>query len=179
MLIQTTNHEGKTLWKCEICGKDFPFKSGGKRHVETMHFETPGFECEVCGKILKNKNSYQNHISIIHGIKRRSGLNLMNWLSAYSQTNRSLDDYWSILFSSGDLQVSSTEEGHQCLLCGAIMKHMRNMKRHFIDKHSEQKSHVCQFCKKSYKSKNSMETHQYLYHKEDIMNLKMYWSFSK
>jgi len=78
MLIQTINEDGKTVWKCEICGKDFPFKSGGKRHVETMHFETPGFECEVCGKILKNKNSYQNHISIIHGIKRRSGLNLMN-----------------------------------------------------------------------------------------------------
>jgi len=75
--------------------------------------------------------------------------------------------------NKGDLQVSSTEEGHQCLLCGAMMKHMRNMKRHFVDKHSEQKSHVCQFCKKSYKSKNSMETHQYLYHKEDIMNMKM------
>jgi len=78
MLTQTINEEGKTVWKCEICGKDFPFKSGGKRHVETMHFETPGFECEVCGKILKNKNSYQNHISIIHGIKRRSGLNFVN-----------------------------------------------------------------------------------------------------
>merc|ERR1719318_1200194 len=69
--------------------------------------------------------------------------------------------------NKGDLQVVSTEEGHQCLLCGAVMKHMRNLKRHFVDKHSEQQSHVCQFCKKSYKSRNSMETHQYLYHKEE------------
>jgi len=78
MMIQAINKEGKTMWKCEICGKDFPFKSGAKRHVETMHFETPGFECEVCGKILRNKNSYQNHISIVHGIKRRSGVTRIN-----------------------------------------------------------------------------------------------------
>jgi len=76
--------------------------------------------------------------------------------------------------TKGELQVSSTEDGHQCLLCGAIMKHMRNMKRHFVDKHSEQRTHLCQFCKKIYKSKNSMETHQYLYHKEEIMKQKMY-----
>ena len=78
MLTQIVTEDGKAVWKCEVCGKDFPFKSGGKRHVETMHFETPGFECEVCGKVLKNKNSYQNHISIIHGIKRRSGVNAVN-----------------------------------------------------------------------------------------------------
>ena len=68
----------------------------------------------------------------------------------------------------------STEEGHQCLLCGAVMKHMRNLKRHFVDKHSEQQeSHVCQFCNKSYKSRNSMETHQYLYHKEEMLKIKI------
>jgi len=75
--------------------------------------------------------------------------------------------------NKGSLQVASTEEGHQCLLCGAVMKHMRNMKRHFADKHSEQQTHVCQYCKKSYKSKNSMETHQYLYHKEEMLSIKI------
>jgi len=76
------------------------------------------------------------------------------------------------VINKGDLQVVSTEEGHQCLLCGAVMKHLRNLKRHFVDKHSEQQSHVCQFCQKIYKSKNSMETHQYLYHKEEMANMK-------
>ena len=72
MLAEAVSEDGKTAWRCLVCGKDFLNKSNGKRHVQTMHFEAPNYECEVCGKVLKNKNSYQNHISITHGIKKRS-----------------------------------------------------------------------------------------------------------
>ena len=72
MLVEAVSGDGKTAWRCLACGKDFPIKSNGKRHVQTMHFEAPNYECEVCGKVLKNKNSYQNHISMTHGIKKRA-----------------------------------------------------------------------------------------------------------
>jgi len=72
MLAEAVSEDGKTAWRCLVCGKDFLIKSNGKRHVQTMHFEAPNYECEVCGKVLKNKNSYQNHISVTHGIKKRS-----------------------------------------------------------------------------------------------------------
>jgi len=75
MLTRISSDEGKVFWRCEYCGKEFPFKSGGKRHIETMHYMNTEYECEVCGKLLKNKNSYQNHISITHGIKRRKTIN--------------------------------------------------------------------------------------------------------
>ena len=42
-----------------------------------------------------------------------------------------------------------------------------------MDKHAGSgKPFVCKYCLKEYKSKNSMETHQYLYHKEEISELK-------
>ena len=75
MLAEAVSKDGKTAWRCLECGKDFPYKHTGKRHVETMHCEAPSYECEVCGKVLKNINSYQNHISITHGIKKRAGKN--------------------------------------------------------------------------------------------------------
>ena len=75
MLSEAVSKDGKTAWRCLECGKDFPYKHTGKRHVETMHCESPSYECEVCGKVLKNINSYQNHISITHGIKKRAGKN--------------------------------------------------------------------------------------------------------
>ena len=71
LLTKVTTEEGRVVWRCELCSKEFPYKSGGKRHIETMHCENTEYECEVCGRILKNKNTYQNHISITHGIKRR------------------------------------------------------------------------------------------------------------
>jgi len=38
-----------------------------------------------------------------------------------------------------------------------------------MDKHSlDGQQYVCRYCLKPYKSKNSMETHQYLYHKEEM-----------
>ena len=73
MLVPTETDQGKVNWKCSICGKEFPHKCSGVRHIETVHFETPRIECEVCGKVLRNKNSYQKHINVTHGIVRRPG----------------------------------------------------------------------------------------------------------
>jgi len=71
LLQQITTEEGRSAWKCLICGKDFLTKGNVGRHIETMHYEAPTLECEVCGKVLKNKNSYQNHMYIVHGHKKR------------------------------------------------------------------------------------------------------------
>ena len=76
------------------------------------------------------------------------------------------------LFFLGDLPVLETADGFQCLVCGVVMKHMKNCRRHYMDKHVEQESHVCRFCNKSYKTKHSMETHQYAYHKEEVKSMK-------
>jgi len=72
----------------------------------------------------------------------------------------------------GGLPVQETPEGFQCLVCGVVIKHMENFSRHYRDRHTQQESHVCVFCNKSYKTKHSMETHQYNYHKEEVRSMK-------
>ena len=73
MLAETETQGGKIAWRCVLCGKEFPHKCSGRRHIETVHYEAPSYECEVCGKVLKNKNTYQNHLNITHGIQKRPG----------------------------------------------------------------------------------------------------------
>jgi len=71
--------------------------------------------------------------------------------------------------NKGSLPVRHLPEGHQCLECGKVIKHFTNFKRHYMDKHSASgQTFICKYCLKEYKSKNSMETHQYLYHKEEM-----------
>ena len=36
MLAEAVSEDGKTAWRCLVCGKDFPLKHNGKRHVETI-----------------------------------------------------------------------------------------------------------------------------------------------
>ena len=74
MLVETLQPDGKLVWKCVLCTKEFPHKCSGRRHIETVHFDAPTYKCDVCGKVLKNKNTYQNHLNITHGIQKRPGL---------------------------------------------------------------------------------------------------------
>ena len=68
--LQVTSEEGTKVWRCLYCCKNFGTKSSCRRHVETLHYETPSLGCEVCGKTLKNKNSHQNHMNMFHGQKK-------------------------------------------------------------------------------------------------------------
>ena len=63
--------------------------------------------------------------------------------------------------------VIRVENGYLCRLCDKVIKH-NNIKRHIKDKHSaDQQAYVCKYCFKSYKSKNSMETHVSVYHRNE------------
>ena len=73
----------------------------------------------------------------------------------------------------GTLPVREIPEGFQCIICGSVMRQMKNFRRHYIDKHTEQEGHVCRFCGKSYKTKHSMETHQNSFHKEEVKAVRM------
>ena len=68
--LQVTSEEGTKVWRCLYCCKNFGTKSSCRRHVETLHYETPSLGCKVCGKTLKNKNSHQNHMIMFHGQKK-------------------------------------------------------------------------------------------------------------
>ena len=67
IIVKVNPYDKKSSWNCLLCGKEFQCKGNGRRHVETMHYETPALTCLICGSVLKNKNSFQNHMTIVHG----------------------------------------------------------------------------------------------------------------
>lgn len=64
-------------------------------------------------------------------------------------------------------KVSTGSNGDLCLLCGKMVKHRCNVKRHFNDCHSRSGVvYQCPACNSTYKSKSSMSGHIFNKHKE-------------
>ena len=57
--------------------------------------------------------------------------------------------------------TSSVGAGTLCGLCGKVLRHAGNVRRHFLDKHVTVGilGYHCPACKRDYKSKNSMQAH--------------------
>ena len=59
--------DGRSGYKCTMCGKENSHVNNVRNHVESVHF--PGhfsYDCEHCGKTFKSKNSLCNHVSKSH-----------------------------------------------------------------------------------------------------------------
>ena len=63
-------HEGVEFC-CDICGKDFAFKKGLRRHIITVHEGKKDFECNKCDHKFTQKNNLKCHIEEVHENKRR------------------------------------------------------------------------------------------------------------
>ena len=58
--------EGRSVWKCLDCGKEYKLKGDTSRHVEAHHIDHPGLECNLCGRILKTRESLRGHMNTTH-----------------------------------------------------------------------------------------------------------------
>jgi len=55
--------DGRSVWRCLECGKDYKLKGDASRHVEAYHVDHPGLSCNVCFKTLKNRESLRSHMT--------------------------------------------------------------------------------------------------------------------
>ena len=76
------NHvENDTIFKCEMCPKEFKNERSRKDHVAKIHLlnkifnerrDANQFKCETCQKILSSNESLRSHIKNVHEQKRRT-----------------------------------------------------------------------------------------------------------
>ena len=59
------DREGKTKWKCTVCGKGARDRTDMGRHIET-HIEGVSYPCDQCGKTSRSSMGLVNHISKYH-----------------------------------------------------------------------------------------------------------------
>jgi len=57
--------DGRSVWRCLDCGKDFK-KGDASRHIEAYHVDYPGLTCDICFKVLKNRESLRSHMKHVH-----------------------------------------------------------------------------------------------------------------
>ena len=55
------NAAGKTIFKCRMCGKEAPFSSDKKKHIESHHLEGVSIPCNTCEKVFRSRNSLSQH----------------------------------------------------------------------------------------------------------------------
>lgn len=61
-------HEGKKVYQCEECNKEYPHASSYFRHLQS-HRDERNYECQVCGKKSLQKTHHLEHMRT-HNIKK-------------------------------------------------------------------------------------------------------------
>ena len=54
------------MWECIVCGKSSKYKSDIRRHIESMHITSPGFNCDFCDKISPTREALRQHKLAYH-----------------------------------------------------------------------------------------------------------------
>ena len=57
---------GKTRYRCKVCGKESSHSNDMKKHIEAAHLEGVSLQCSQCEKTFRSRNALAKHIHYIH-----------------------------------------------------------------------------------------------------------------
>ena len=62
----TKDANGKTIYRCKICGKEALYSNDIKKHIEANHMEGISIPCNLCEKTFRSRNALAQHKHHIH-----------------------------------------------------------------------------------------------------------------
>ena len=62
----TKNVNGKTIFRCKVCGKEALYSNDIKKHIEANHLEGVSIPCNLCENIFRSRNALAKHKHYIH-----------------------------------------------------------------------------------------------------------------
>ena len=58
----TKNVNGKTIFRCKVCGKEALYSNDIKKHIEANHLEGVSIPCNLCEKTFRSRNTLKLHM---------------------------------------------------------------------------------------------------------------------
>ena len=139
-----TMHGEQGKFSCNICGKQFIFKSDCLRHEE-IHNSENLYLCTHCGKSFKTKDYLSGHIQMHKNLSfpcSQCGKNF--------KTKKMLRSH---------MVVHSVVRNYHCTVCGKSFKSSMVLSRH-KEVHLNIKRYQCQLCGKAYNNSGSLVHHK-------------------
>uniref|UniRef100_A0A182W521 Protein krueppel n=1 Tax=Anopheles minimus TaxID=112268 RepID=A0A182W521_9DIPT len=134
---------GKKL--CDMCGA-FVSELGAHRRVHTK--ETP-YTCTYCGISMTHNSNLLRHIDSVH---------LKRIIKRCEVCNKGFTSYFS--YGSHMRSHHSTEKKYECKTCNKKFNHHSSLWLHNIRAHNDERKFKCTACGLSWKTKESLKTHE-------------------
>ena len=136
--------DGRKLWICLSCGKEFNQKYLLKRHIP-IHTDERKFKCIYCDKLFRQNSTLSQHIAAIHSGNKPFVCEVCN--KCFSRV--------SILINHCK---THKEKQHQCTICDKSFHQKSNLNTH-MNTHLAEKPFKCQNCSQGFNQKHKMKKH--------------------
>ena len=180
--IATMMEYQDNVWNCTVCGKQIKNRNSMSYHVE-VHIDGASHPCNICGKTYSSRNSLQNHTSTSHKkdqIKAEETeiTKQVESVEESGDEENEMEDAnkkttWKCVTLTENMDLDKTintlmeyqDNVWNCTICGKQIRDRARMSYH-VEVHIDGVSHPCPICGKTYRSRNSLQNHNYTVHKK-------------
>ena len=152
--ISVHNEEQRKSFNCEYCGKGYKRQSDLRVHVQKQHLpivsetdESYEFKCDKCTKSFQDENTLIEH-------------------ACFPKDNSFLNEY----LVSKSTNNNKNEGIVQCEFCDKTFERNKYLKAHETI-HLIGSEYPCNYCLKTFASKDRLSTHNSNYHKQSKSSL--------